>query len=143
MQLSVTCDDSVPDADGVRNHIHQVLLNLMLNAVHATPAGGEVRVRVEAAEGTDQAVCLSVQDTGAGIPEENLERIFDPFFTTKDPDEGTGLGLMISHRIVSDHGGSIEVRSQLGKGSTFRVRLPAARNGAASQDDEKEAEVRA
>ena len=144
VQLSVDCAASVPDADGVRNHIHQVLLNLMLNAVHATPPGGEVRVRVEAADGTDDVVCISVEDTGAGIPEESLERIFDPFFTTKGPDEGTGLGLMISHRIVSDHGGSIDVRSRLGEGSTFRVRLPAVRDGANGQaEDEKDAEVRA
>ena len=60
----------------------------------------------------------------AGISEENLDRIFDPFFTTKDPDEGTGLGLMITHQIVADHGGSIDVGSEEGAGSTFRIKLP-------------------
>ena len=70
------------------------------------------------------AACLTVTDTGIGIAPENVERIFDPFFTTKDPDEGTGLGLMITHQIVADHGGAIEVSSQPGEGSTFRVKLP-------------------
>ena len=65
-----------------------------------------------------------MQDTGVGISPEDLERIFDPFFTTKEPDEGTGLGLMISHRIVTDHGGAIDVRSELGQGSVFRIKLP-------------------
>jgi signal transduction histidine kinase len=67
---------------------------------------------------------VAIEDSGRGIPEEHLERIFDPFFTTKDPDQGTGLGLMISHRIVADHGGSIDVRSRVGDGSCFRVLLP-------------------
>jgi signal transduction histidine kinase len=127
IQLRVECESS-SHVDGVRNHLHQVILNLLLNAVHATPEGGEVRVRVEGAKGSDGEVCLTVEDTGSGVPPEDLERIFDPFFTTKGPDEGTGLGLMISHRIVSDHGGSIEVRSRLGEGSIFRVRLPALRD---------------
>ena len=133
VRLELECDASVR-AYGVRNHIHQVLLNLLLNAVHTTPAGGEVRVHVETGEGPDAQACFSVSDTGAGIPEEDLERIFDPFFTTKEPDQGTGLGLMICHRIVSDHGGSIEVRSEVGEGSTFRVRLPAARDDSSNGD---------
>ena len=63
-------------------------------------------------------------DTGSGIRDEDLERIFDPFFTTKDPDQGTGLGLMICHQIVADHAGCIEVSSRVGRGSRFRVLLP-------------------
>ena len=70
------------------------------------------------------ATCIEVVDTGSGVPTEDLERIFDPFFTTKDPDQGTGLGLMISHGIVADHGGTIEVESSEGSGTTFRVYLP-------------------
>jgi signal transduction histidine kinase len=69
-------------------------------------------------------VRIAFRDSGEGICEENLERIFDPFFTTKDPDKGTGLGLMISHQIIADHGGAIEVDSQPGAGATFHVRLP-------------------
>jgi signal transduction histidine kinase len=67
---------------------------------------------------------LEVSDTGSGIPPEHIEQIFDPFFTTKGPDEGSGLGLMVCHRIVSDHGGSIEVRSREGEGSCFSVLWP-------------------
>jgi signal transduction histidine kinase len=109
----------------------------VLNALHATPAGGRVVIRTLASPEGD-ALCIEVCDSGGGIPEEDLGRIFDPFFTTKDPDEGTGLGLMICHRLVADHGGTIEVRSVEGEGSTFSVRLPA---GEASPEllDEDEA----
>jgi len=115
-----------PKLVAVRDHMHQVFLNLLLNALHATPPGGSVRLRIfpdPEAEG----LCLEVSDSGAGIPEEHLSRIFDPFFTTKDPDQGTGLGLMICHRLVAAHDGVIEVRSREGEGSTFCVRLPKAR----------------
>ena len=123
LQLAVAPD--APPLEAVRDHLHQLLLNLVFNALHATPEGGQVRVDVRPdPEHARDSLCLSVEDTGAGIPEEDIERIFDPFFTTKDPDEGTGLGLMISHQIVADHGGSIEVTSQPGSGSSFRVKLP-------------------
>jgi signal transduction histidine kinase len=124
--LAVQCAPDTPKLFAVRDQLHQVLLNLVMNAIHATPPRGQVAIRTYAAEGTDggEAV-LEVSDTGSGIPSEDLERIFDPFFTTKDPDQGTGLGLMICHRIVTDHRGTIEVVSQEGEGSRFRVRLPA------------------
>jgi signal transduction histidine kinase len=125
--VSVSLDRSpgTPKVLAVRDHLHQVILNLLLNALHATPPGGSVRMRTYTDPDVPQ-VCLEVSDTGTGIAEENLARIFDPFFTTKDPAEGTGLGLMICHRVVTDHGGTIEVRSREGEGSTFCVRLPAA-----------------
>jgi two-component system NtrC family sensor kinase len=113
-----------PKIVGVKDHVQQVFINLVLNAIHASPEQGSVRMRVFPERG-QEAVCVEVIDAGPGIPEGDLERIFDPFFTTKDPDQGTGLGLMISHRIVVDHGGTIEVRSQEGEGSTFCVRFPA------------------
>jgi signal transduction histidine kinase len=122
-----------PKLVALRDHLHQVVLNLTLNAVHATPEGGRVTVRTAATPDGD-GVTIEVADTGAGIPEEHLARIFDPFFTTKDPDEGTGLGLMICHQLVADHGGTIEVRSAGGQGSTFSVRLPAG--GAAVPGDD-------
>ena len=124
--LELDCDKETPKVLGVRDHLHQVLLNLLLNAVHATPEGGTIRLGVtpDARYGNEVA-SLVVEDSGGGIPEEHLERIFDPFFTTKDPDKGTGLGLMISHQIVADHGGSVEVRSEVGRGSSFEIRLPA------------------
>ncbi len=114
----------VPKIVGVKDHIQQVFINLVLNAIHASPEHGSVRMRVFPDRG-QEAVCVEVIDGGPGIPEEDLERIFDPFFTTKDPDQGTGLGLMVCHRIVSDHGGTIEVRSREGEGATFCVRFPA------------------
>ncbi len=112
-----------PKLVAVRDHIHQVVLNLALNAVHATQAGGRVTIRSFGSPDGD-SLCIEVEDSGVGIPEERLSQIFDPFFTTKDPDEGTGLGLMICHRLVADHGGTIEVRTVEGEGSTFCVRLP-------------------
>ncbi len=117
-------EDALP-VYAVRDHMHQVVLNLLCNALHATPAGGEVCVEVGAdRDHPRDVVCLTVTDTGVGIPADDLEQIFDPFFTTKEPDEGTGLGLMITHQIVADHGGAIEVRSEPGEGSSFRVKLP-------------------
>ncbi|TMA30978.1 MAG: GHKL domain-containing protein, partial [Deltaproteobacteria bacterium] len=97
------------------------LWNLLGNAADATSAGGRVQVRL--ARHNDQAL-LEVSDSGEGIGAEDLKRIFDPFFTTKE--RGTGLGLAIVHRIVEAHGGELSVRSNPGRGSTFRVALPLA-----------------
>ncbi len=116
----------LPKLCGSREQLHQLLLNLLLNAIQASPTGGEVRVRlIPGGPGSREGVTVEVVDEGEGIAEEDLERIFDPFFTTKGPDQGTGLGLMICHRIASEHGGLIEVSSRPGRGATFRVRLPA------------------
>ncbi|MGH0029549.1 MAG: sensor histidine kinase, partial [Myxococcota bacterium] len=121
VELRVECDPETPKIVAVRDQVHQVVLNLVLNAIAATPPGGSVSVRTS---GADEGVRLEVRDTGAGIPPEHVDQIFDPFFTTKGPDEGSGLGLMICHRIVTDHGGSIEVRSGVGEGATFSIWLP-------------------
>jgi signal transduction histidine kinase len=107
----------------VRDQIHQLVMNLVLNSICAAPENGEVSLRVLRGINS-KTVVIEVDDNGDGISEEDLERIFDPFFTTKGPDKGTGLGLMICHRIVSDHGGTIEVDSRDGGGSTFRIQLP-------------------
>ncbi|MFK7895911.1 MAG: ATP-binding protein [Myxococcota bacterium] len=118
--------EGLPEVPVVRDQIHQVVLNLTLNAIQASGQGGTIRISLDA-DGPVEApdgVRIRFQDAGEGISEENLERIFDPFFTTKDPDKGTGLGLMISHQIIADHGGSIEVESVRGEGSIFHVRLP-------------------
>ncbi len=101
--------------------IEQVLINLITNAVQAMPDGGKLRVSLGKAE---EAVAIAVQDSGIGIPRENLSRIFDPFFTTKPEGQGTGLGLSVSFGIVTHHGGRIEVDSKMGKGTTFTVLLP-------------------
>ncbi len=99
--------------------IQQVLVNLVKNAMQAMTRGGTLTLQT--GEGGD-AVWVSVSDTGGGIPQEQINRIFEPFFTTKK--KGTGLGLMIVQRIVRAHGGHIEVESQVGRGTTFRIWLP-------------------
>jgi PAS domain S-box-containing protein len=107
----------------VPSQLNQVFMNLLVNAAQATPEGthGTITIRC----GTEgPGVWVEISDTGAGIPEENLKRIFDPFFTTKPIGKGTGLGLSLSYGIVQKHGGRIEVRSEVGMGTTFRVSLP-------------------
>ena len=104
---------------GTPNHLQQVLVNLMLNAVQAMQPDGRLDLAVSA-QGQEARVVVS--DTGAGIAPEALTRIFDPFFTTKN--EGTGLGLSLSYAIVKDHGGDIEVESEPGRGTTFTLIFP-------------------
>ncbi len=125
---------------GDATQLHQVLLNLCVNARDAMPNGGTLRLSAanldidasyasmlpESAPG--QHVLLEMSDTGSGIPPEILERIFDPFFTTKGVGKGTGLGLSTVHGIIKSHGGFLKVASELGKGTTFKVYLPAARD---------------
>jgi signal transduction histidine kinase len=95
-----------------------------VNAEDAMPDGGELRVTLRAGEPGNAEIRIA--DTGMGIPEESLESIFEPFFTTKDRGKGTGLGLLVSKGIVVDHGGAISVSSEVGKGTEFRILLPAA-----------------
>jgi two-component system, NtrC family, sensor kinase len=102
-------------------HLNQVITNLLVNAAHAIAEFGKITVNTKQEE---DFVVLSVSDTGCGIPPEIMSRIFDPFFTTKEIGKGTGLGLSIIHDIVKNHGGMIEVESEVGKGTTFTVRLP-------------------
>jgi two-component system, sporulation sensor kinase E len=99
--------------------IKQVLVNLCKNAIQAMTRGGVLTLGTE---GRDDGVCLVVSDTGGGIPQDMISRIFEPFYTTKK--KGSGLGLMIVQRIVRDHGGRIQLESNVGKGTTFRIWLP-------------------
>ena len=116
----------LPDVLGDANQLQQVLLNLFLNAAAAMPGGGILNVTTRGNEGE---VVIVVADDGCGILPENLDKIFDPFFTTKPVGQGTGLGLSVSYGIVEQHGGSIEVESEFGTGSTFTIRLPAVPQG--------------
>lgn len=100
---------------------NQVFLNLLLNAADAMPEGGEIWVRSEV---TPDEVCIELQDTGCGMSDETLDRIPEPFFSTKDTEIGTGLGLWVSHQIITYHHGQINVSSQVGGGTTFTIRLP-------------------
>ncbi len=113
--------DPLPPITVDREQIKQVILNLLLNAVQAMPKGGRLTLRGQATE-SDHWIRLSVQDSGMGIPEEDLNKLFDPFFSTKEG--GVGLGLSIAHRIVDQHHGKIEVESAPGKGTLFTVWLP-------------------
>jgi len=106
-------------ADG--SQLTQVLVNLVVNALHAMPKGGTLTVRV--AEEADE-VSLAVRDSGEGMDADVRQHVFEPFFTTRDVGEGTGLGLSVAHGIVQAHGGRFEVASVPGRGSTFTVRLP-------------------
>jgi len=137
--IRVQSERDLPPILADATQLKQVLLNLSVNARDAMPHGGTLQltaVRCHVAAATADAaggnaktgtyVRLSVQDSGAGIPPDVLERIFDPFFTTKQPGKGTGLGLSIVHGIVKGHGGFIQVESQPAVGSTFHLYLPVA-----------------
>lgn len=114
--------ENLPSVLVDKGQIKQAIINLILNAVEATPGGGRIHVDTRPAD-KKGFIELSVSDTGEGIPENRLTKIFDPFFTTKD--NGTGLGLAITHGIIGQHGGNIAVQSEPGKGTTFVITLPA------------------
>lgn len=141
IKLEVRHHENLPIVLGDATQLHQVLLNLCVNARDAMPDGGTLTLKTDAIEidGAYAAavpdaklgyyVMLQVTDTGTGIAPEILDRIFDPFFTTKSPDKGTGLGLSTTLGIVKGHGGFVNVNSQVGRGSTFTVYLPANNAG--------------
>jgi PAS domain S-box-containing protein len=106
---------------GSRDQMYQVFMNLIGNALQAMPDGGELCIDTSK---SGHRILVKITDTGYGISEEDLRQVFDAFFTTKDSSHGVGLGLSVSHSILQNHGGKIEVRSQLGQGSTFTVSLP-------------------
>jgi two-component system, NtrC family, sensor kinase len=111
-----------------REQMKQVFMNLIFNGIQAMNDGGTLTIstRISTQPATDQLfVQVEVRDTGIGIPDENLEHIFDPFFTNKD--EGSGLGLSISHQIVQEHAGYITVESKVGKGTAFLVNIPTGK----------------
>lgn len=112
---------SLPEVECLSSQLNQVFMNLLVNAAHAIETTGTITVRTGF---QDDLVRVEIEDTGHGISRENMTRIFDPFFTTKPVGKGTGLGLSLSYSIVQKHGGRIEVESEVGKGTVFRVMLP-------------------
>ena len=128
LALEVRVEPGLPPVRGHAEQLQQVILNLLTNAIDATPSGGWVAMTTRALPGGE--VEIAVADTGAGIPAADRKRVFEPFFSTKEPGRGTGLGLFITAEIVREHEGRIEVESDEGRGSTFRVVLPAAGAGA-------------
>ncbi len=115
----------LPEVQCLPSELNQVFMNLLVNAAHAiTKERGTITIRTGAEAGE---AWVEVADDGAGIAAENLQRIFDPFFTTKPVGQGTGLGLSLSYGIVQKHGGRMEVTSEIGQGTTFRVTIPVER----------------
>lgn len=119
IRLEVDLEPDLPTLTGDREQLEQVLLNLTLNAIHASPEGGAVKL---AARASGAEMILSVEDEGHGVPAEHVGRLFDPFFTTKE--EGTGLGLPVAHQIVSQLGGSLAAVRNPERGMTFAIHLP-------------------
>jgi signal transduction histidine kinase len=101
--------------------IRQVLINLLNNAVHALAKNGSISISFHEIKSD---IILEIKDNGVGIPKDNLRKIFDPFFSTKSFDEGTGLGLFVVHKIIDGLDGKIEVTSEVGRGTCFRIKLP-------------------
>jgi two-component system NtrC family sensor kinase len=120
--------ENLPPVNMDRSQFQSVLLNIFINGLDATKSGDSITVATKNSERVNEAgqegVQISITDTGCGIPSEHLNKLFDPFFTTKEVGHGTGLGLAVSLGIVQRHGGSIRVQSEVGKGSTFTIRVP-------------------
>jgi C4-dicarboxylate-specific signal transduction histidine kinase len=118
-------DANLPDMVGSEDQLQQVFMNLVSNAAEAMEGtnGGVLTIQSKLVESEDK-IQVNVKDTGPGIPYINISKLFEPFFTTKKKGKGVGLGLSVAYGIIQEHGGSIFVRSTVGNGATFRVRLP-------------------
>jgi two-component system NtrC family sensor kinase len=117
--------ENLPEINGDMNRLQQVILNLALNSCEAMPQGGTITITTALSNGE---VRLEIADTGCGIKPDVMERIFEPFFTTKPVGQGTGLGLAVTYGIVQQHGGSIEVECEEGKGTKFILAFPAEKS---------------
>ena len=124
--VNVVCrlEPALPPVIADPSQFQQVFINILMNAVQAMDERGTITI-VTRHNSVEKAVEVAISDTGQGIPPERIGRIFDPFFTTKESGHGTGLGLSIAYGIVTSHRGNISVQSELGKGSTFTIRMPA------------------
>lgn len=122
IEVNKLLDESIPSIMGDRSQLQQVFMNLALNAAEAMEGGG--KLTVESFLIDDNSIEIKFTDTGCGIPPENMGKIFEPFFTTKSEINGTGLGLAVSHGIITKHQGTISVESKVGVGTTFKIKLP-------------------
>ena len=155
IELETELQSDPPYVIGDTTQLHQMLMNLCLNARDAMPQGGNLRIELESLLLTEKEVPsqtgitpgrfirVTVSDTGTGIPADLLDRIFDPFFTTKEHGKGTGLGLSIAIGIVRSHGGFIDVISEVNKGTQFKIYLPASDAVADDVDEELEDDLTA
>ena len=119
--------NEIPEIECYPQELNQVFMNLLTNAAQAIETRGKIGIKTDLLHNNgDDFIEVKISDTGTGIKEENLNRIFDPFFTTKGVGKGTGLGLNISYKIIEKHNGEIKVESEVGKGTTFIVKLPCS-----------------
>lgn len=120
VKLHFNANNDIVQIECDENRLKQVFLNFIKNGIEAMPDGGDLYV---SAEVENNNVEISIKDTGVGIPPEKLQKIGEPFYTTKK--EGTGLGLMVSFKIIESHNGKVYIESEQNKGTTFRILLPA------------------
>jgi signal transduction histidine kinase len=127
IRLVETFTDNLPLMAGSSDRLQQLFLNLVNNSLDAMPEGGEIQIHtmLEGKAGKAQRILVDFIDTGMGMTPEVMSHIFDPLYTTKDRGHGTGLGLVIVSQIVAEHGGQVEVESELGKGTRFRLSFAA------------------
>jgi len=131
VKFQIEAPDDLPHVSGDAGQLQQAVIALATNAIDAMPEGGLLRI---SGQTNGNAVLIEVSDSGVGIPEENISRIFEPFFTTKEIGKGTGLGLAVCYGILTEHGGSLDVQSTPGVGTTFTISLPAISNDGEPQD---------
>jgi signal transduction histidine kinase len=122
IDFQIQTPEDLPPVSGDAGQLQQAIIALATNAIDAMPNGGVLQIVTRA---NGRSVLVEVSDTGAGITAENVPRIFEPFFTTKEVGEGTGLGLAVCYGILTEHGGSLDVQSTVGVGTTFTITLPA------------------
>jgi signal transduction histidine kinase len=125
--IEINLSQELPTITLDRQQMKQVFINLLFNAIHSTPEKGKISITTKKrtkSNGPTDFIQVEVSDTGVGIPEEDLEKIFTPFFTTKAKEEGSGLGLAMTHQIIEEHEGTIDVQSRINQGTTFTINLP-------------------
>jgi two-component system NtrC family sensor kinase len=122
IEIKIEADENLPPVNADEGQMQQAIIALAANAIDAMPDGGILTFRSFAEK---NRVVIEIKDTGIGILPENMPKIFEPFFTTKQVGKGTGLGLAVCYGIVTEHGGRLSVRSNVGRGTTFTISLPA------------------
>ena len=129
----------LPEITADPSQLHQVLVNIIVNAIQAIPNGGQLKIQTKAAK---NSVTLLIKDTGIGMSDEIRKQIFLPFFTTKDVDQGTGLGLAVVHGIITSHGGTIKVKSKPNAGSCFEIQLPVSNSNELKENGSNDTKTR-
>jgi len=125
--IEINLSQELPTITVDKQQMKQVFINLLFNAIQSTPEKGKISITTKKrtkSNGPTDFIQVEVSDTGVGIPEEDLEKIFTPFFTTKAKEEGSGLGLAMTHQIIEEHEGTIDVQSRINQGTTFTINLP-------------------